>query len=240
MKKTNYHWWKQRLSLLESFYDLYRIDHIVGFFRLWVIPQGKAPHEGFFIPNDPATWMDHGKEILEKLIEFSSLLPIGEDLGTIPWEVFPILKNLGICGTRVIRWEVDGNKEYLPYQTYDPFTMTTVSTWDCDTLKMWWIKYPEEAEKFCRFKNWDFENTLSEERLFSILYDSHHTPSFFHINLIQEYLSLFPEFIWGGEMERINIPGTIDDKNWSYRIRPFLEDFISHSTFINTMQKLIQ
>lgn len=38
MKADNYRWWKSRLRHMEKFFDATRIDHILGFFRIWSIP----------------------------------------------------------------------------------------------------------------------------------------------------------------------------------------------------------
>lgn len=40
LKAANYSWWLQRLENASQFYDYYRLDHILGFFRIWAIPQG--------------------------------------------------------------------------------------------------------------------------------------------------------------------------------------------------------
>lgn len=39
MAKDNFSWWKNRLQYMSSFFDAYRIDHILGFFRIWSIPR---------------------------------------------------------------------------------------------------------------------------------------------------------------------------------------------------------
>lgn len=38
MEQTNYAWWKRRLRHLNRYFDAVRIDHILGFFRIWEIP----------------------------------------------------------------------------------------------------------------------------------------------------------------------------------------------------------
>ena len=38
MAKDGYAWWKRRLSKMAEYFDAYRIDHVLGFFRIWEIP----------------------------------------------------------------------------------------------------------------------------------------------------------------------------------------------------------
>ncbi|PKP11936.1 MAG: 4-alpha-glucanotransferase [Bacteroidetes bacterium HGW-Bacteroidetes-4] len=38
MAKDNYQWWRNRLTKMAEYFDAYRIDHILGFFRIWEIP----------------------------------------------------------------------------------------------------------------------------------------------------------------------------------------------------------
>jgi len=38
MEKDDYGWWKKRFCKLGAYFDCFRIDHILGFFRIWEIP----------------------------------------------------------------------------------------------------------------------------------------------------------------------------------------------------------
>lgn len=38
MAKNDYAWWRNRLNHLKKYFDAYRIDHVLGFFRIWEIP----------------------------------------------------------------------------------------------------------------------------------------------------------------------------------------------------------
>lgn len=38
MSRDNFSWWKARLRKMSEYFDAYRIDHILGFFRIWEIP----------------------------------------------------------------------------------------------------------------------------------------------------------------------------------------------------------
>ena len=54
MKATEFRWWKSRFHALEQYFDAMRIDHILGFFRIWRMPisatQGIL---GYFYPAVP-------------------------------------------------------------------------------------------------------------------------------------------------------------------------------------------
>ena len=40
MAADGYLWWRQRLGGMSRYFSAYRIDHILGFFRIWQIPKG--------------------------------------------------------------------------------------------------------------------------------------------------------------------------------------------------------
>ena len=54
MEKDGYRWWLKRFQKMSEYFDAYRIDHILGFFRIWEIPM-HAVHGllGQFIPSIP-------------------------------------------------------------------------------------------------------------------------------------------------------------------------------------------
>ena len=54
MAKNNYAWWQRRLQVMARYFDAYRIDHILGFFRIWEIPKtAKSGLLGHFSPTLP-------------------------------------------------------------------------------------------------------------------------------------------------------------------------------------------
>lgn len=56
MEKDGYSWWMKRFKKMAEYFDAYRIDHILGFFRIWEIPM-HAVHGllGHFTPSIPMT-----------------------------------------------------------------------------------------------------------------------------------------------------------------------------------------
>lgn len=56
MKRDGYQWWKNRFGKMAEYFDAYRIDHILGFFRIWQIPN-ECIHGllGTFYPAKPFT-----------------------------------------------------------------------------------------------------------------------------------------------------------------------------------------
>ncbi len=59
MGKNNYAWWRQRLEHMSNYFDAIRIDHILGFFRIWSIPQQDVEGIlGTFVPSIPLSIHD--------------------------------------------------------------------------------------------------------------------------------------------------------------------------------------
>lgn len=240
LKEQGYQWWISRLNEAAKYYHLYRIDHIVGFFRIWGIPRSLPPRDGRFIPEDQNRWIPEGSLIMKTMLENCDMLPIGEDLGVVPPEVKAYLRSIGICGTKVMRWERlwDTTKEFIDPKCYPKESMTTVSTHDTETLKQWWRDRPDEACLFAKMQKWTYTPELTQDQRISILKASHRSNSLFHINLISEYLAINPEMVWpNDEDERINVPGTISERNWSYLMRPSLEEIVENSDLKGVMRE---
>ncbi len=67
MAKDGYAWWKARFAKLSRYFDAYRIDHILGFFRIWQIPVGQV--EGIMGWFEPAIAVRH-EDFAERGIGF--------------------------------------------------------------------------------------------------------------------------------------------------------------------------
>ncbi len=238
----NYDWWKERLEVADNFYHLYRLDHVLGFFRIWAIPNRKSAKHGSYLPKDAKEWLPQGRKTLEILLANASMLPIGEDLGVVPEGVRPCLRELGICGTKVMRWERDwdGDRSFIPGTDYPPESLTTISTHDSHTLAQWWDECPDEARDYADAQGWPWSSELNIDERKSILSDSHNSASLFHINLLGEYLALVPELVWpNAKDERINVPGTVNSKNWSYRTRSYLEEIVENEALAEAIRDVL-
>lgn len=233
--------WKRKLSVAENYYHLYRLDHIVGFFRLWKIPEGKIAKEGSYVPANEEEATARGKRILEEIKTYSSMQPIGEDLGVVLPAFREVLKQLSIPGMKVMRWERywNWNGQFIPVEQYEPLSLTCVSTHDTETVEEWWNGHPEESGLYCRLKNIPYRPFDQTLRLL-YLRDSHHSGSLYHVNLFNEYLALYPELVHdSGYEERINRPGTPPQENWRYRLRLPLEKTLSHDGLKASIRSLL-
>ena len=59
MAKDGFGWWRHRFQKMQDYFDAYRIDHILGFFRIWQMPKtdvwGLCGH---FVPAMPYSYQD--------------------------------------------------------------------------------------------------------------------------------------------------------------------------------------
>ena len=67
MQQDDYAWWRSRFEQLSRYFDAYRIDHILGFFRIWQVPYDHV--EGIMGYFDPAMPI-HIDEIRRRGIDF--------------------------------------------------------------------------------------------------------------------------------------------------------------------------
>ena len=73
MAATNYSWWKLRFEQMRFYFDAFRIDHILGFFRIWSIPMHAVDGiMGRFVPAIPISLQEfHSKGISYDLQRFT-------------------------------------------------------------------------------------------------------------------------------------------------------------------------
>lgn len=57
LEQDGFSWWRRRLAQASKFYHAYRIDHVLGFFRIWSIPEKESTGIlGHFEPSFPIKW----------------------------------------------------------------------------------------------------------------------------------------------------------------------------------------
>lgn len=135
---------KEKLAFAENFYDILRVDHVVGLFRIWSIPyDDPAENEGlngFFDPQDEGLWRDQGRSILSIMVESTDMLLCAEDLGIIPQVCPETLKEFAIPGNDVQRWVKDWNSrhDFLRPDEYRFLSVAMLSTHDTTNWAAWW------------------------------------------------------------------------------------------------------
>ncbi len=62
MQEDGFAWWRQRFEQMSNYFDAFRIDHILGFFRIWSIPmQAVEGIMGYFVPAIPVDVSEFGE-----------------------------------------------------------------------------------------------------------------------------------------------------------------------------------
>ncbi|HEV3391997.1 MAG TPA: 4-alpha-glucanotransferase [Chthoniobacterales bacterium] len=162
MRERNLDWWRQRVRVVAHCFHLFRIDHVLGFYRIYAFPWrpqqnrkfleldwnqmiektgGRAPHfhprEDFGPENSEAN-RRQGEEYLRAVLEESGdARVIGEDLGTVPDYVRPSLRSLGIAGFKIPQWEFY-NGRVTPGSEYERLSVATYATHDHPPLRAMW------------------------------------------------------------------------------------------------------
>ncbi|MFE5940414.1 4-alpha-glucanotransferase [Streptomyces sp. NPDC056470] len=80
-----------------------RIDHVMGLFRLWWVPEGREPTEGTYVRHDSEAML----AVLALEAHRAGAVVIGEDLGTVEPGVREQLARRGVLGTSVLWFERD-------------------------------------------------------------------------------------------------------------------------------------
>ena len=105
-----------------------RVDHVIGLFRLWWIPDGAGPTAGTYVRYDHEAMIG----ILALEAHRAGALVVGEDLGTVePW-VRDYLSGRGILGTSILWFEFDfeGDGSPLAPERWREYCLASVTTHD--------------------------------------------------------------------------------------------------------------
>jgi 4-alpha-glucanotransferase len=188
------------------------------------------------------SWETGGKKLLSELAASSSMLPCAEDLGAVPDCVPRTLAKLKILGLRVVRWhrewEQDG-QPYVPFEDYPELSVCTPAVHDSSTVREWWDREADQ-QAFC-----DFIGVPSLPKIYNpgaakiVLQKIGSAASRFRVFQFQDLLHLSPK--WYAEdpaSERINVPGTLNDFNWTWRFPASITEIGRDGDLIKAVKEL--
>jgi 4-alpha-glucanotransferase len=265
MRSSNFAWWRERVRAVRHIFHLFRIDHVLGFYRIYAFPWrprknkqflpldwhqmfeqtgGRAPH---FVPRNDDTAENcaankrDGEEYLRVVLEEAGATQvIGEDLGAVPDYVRPSLRSLGIAGFKIPQWEVYGG-QVTPGGKYERLSVATYATHDHKPLRALW----EEA-----FERPTATSEQSRFDLVKIAFFAGVNPNLDKVDFEKDFYpatmeALFKSNAWIAVVMitdllarnyRFNIPGTTGSSNWTRRIQRSVAQFRSSPTERKRMQ----
>ncbi len=258
-------WWKNR-TLLEikrgNFVPACKFRESVAWNSLSSIEKNAL--ENLFV----AAWKKQdvlqgaqARTIFSEVLPSSSMIPCGEDLGALPLELPATMDEFGILGLKVIRWCRKWSENGQPFDDLKkirPLSVATTSVHDSSTLRSWWNDEKDSVRAFVRdffesddehSENKRAEQLLSEVPLSEREYDNEiaqwvldvcaETSALWFINPIQDWLYLDKKYYAkDASDERINIPGTVSDFNWTWRMPVCVSKLIANENFCEKIQKI--
>jgi 4-alpha-glucanotransferase len=163
MKTNGFWWWKKRIERLTEIFEMFRLDHILGFYRIYAFPWrpesnaaflglthdqaaalsgGRLPH-WFPRPDDTddnkaANRADGDARLRAILAAAHGAEVIAEDLGWVPDYVRPHLAELGIAGFRIPHWDCNEYGHPSPGHGFPEHSFATYATHDHDPVNGIW------------------------------------------------------------------------------------------------------
>jgi len=163
MSQDNFAWWRRRLRRMRQMFDLVRVDHALGFFRIYSFPWRPEENMAYlelsedeaaartggalpgFVPNDDSTLENqdknrrHGATLFRMFLEESvAHCLIAEDLGAVAPYVRPVLAELEIPGFKIPQWELEPDGKFTPGADYPRLSLATYATHDHPPVKAFW------------------------------------------------------------------------------------------------------
>ena len=201
-------------------------------------------------------WKKQADEIFTAITEDLDMIPCGEDLGVSIDCVPKTMAEHNILGLRVIRWCRHWSKEnqpYVPLNEYTELSVSTTSVHDSTTIRSWWEddkqQFLKDTETPTNTKNTEktSENKteaaepepFTPEAAEKIMKKCGESASIWYINPLQDYLYMNKKYwLETPEQERINIPGSVNTFNWTYRMPQSIETLLSDKKLISKIMKV--
>jgi 4-alpha-glucanotransferase len=229
MDANDLDWLRRRTERASTLFDRFRLDHVVGYFRMYVKRMGEK--HGEFDPKEQEQQVARGARVLSALqASAGGAKLVAEDLGVVPPFVRETLVSRGVPGYRVLPWENDAGKFRDPKE----FPRSSVATWgthDTPPIVAWWDELPlADRGELARLAG-IASDTSRELRWLPLLRLLLHASSELTLLLVTEVL---------GSSDRINTPGTVGAANWIYRLPKPLEDLERDPDVLWRMSALAQ
>ena len=209
LRRRRYAWWVERLRRASELYDVCRIDHFRGFVSYWAVPAGAADARAGFWRRGP------GRAPFEAARRRLGELPlIAENLGIVTDAVERLRVELGLPGMAVLQFAFDPEEPDNPHRLHNHKADNVVytGTHDHDTIRGWWesLGHESRVEVEAALARAGIEDADPWWALIRLAFAS---PGVVAMVQLQDVLGL------GGE-GRMNVPGLVDERNWSWRLEP--------------------
>lgn len=193
-----------------------------------------------------AMWEKRGKAILKELQAASDMLVCAEDLGAVPDCVPKTLEELGILGLKINRWTKrwkEEGKPYIPVSEYPYRTVTAPSVHDTSTLASYWEEEADDSERRAFLASIGVTGVetgpYSDATATTLIRGILSTHSMICIFQIQDVAGLSQnQELASFSRERINVPGTVNDTNWTLRLPMTIDRLEADEKLIRTIRSL--
>lgn len=190
-----------------------------------------------------ALWEEQGQRLMDLMKNTTSMLVCAEDLGVIPDCVPRVLQQKNILGLRIPRWSRNWNHPGQPYHHVSDYPFLSVcapSVHDTSTLRQWWYEEPDHHGFLGAIDvNEPLGPDYDERTAHRVVQGLLKTRSYLCIFAVQDLFALSSDLLeTDPNDERINSPGTVSEKNWSYRIKAPANQLVAHDRWIERVRAL--
>jgi 4-alpha-glucanotransferase len=208
LRADGYRWWIERFRHALGLFDVVRIDHFRGFVAAWVIPAGAvSPLVGRW-HRGPGYALFRAAEH-----ELGRLPLVAEDLGRITPAVDRLRERIGALSMRIVgRSFTARHRRRQAVAAHPEDAVVYTGTHDHPTLAGWWAAAPPDERERAR-RDLAEVGIADVDVVWALIRLALSSRARLAIVPAQDLLGL-------GNEARMNAPGTVSERNWSWRLEP--------------------
>ena len=208
IKKDKYKYFINKFKHYLNLFDKVRVDYFRGYDSFFKIPLGKSGKEGMYSPGVSYGFFD--ELFKDESVKLENL--IIEDLGDIGEETIKLRDHYGFTRQKILQFSLDIDT-LTDFDNADKNVLMYPGNHDCPTIHGWYKKLNDDCKVgLKKFLSMNHCNDINVN--IGIMEYCMKCKAKMVVITVQDILGV-------DDSARVNVPGTISNKNWTWKLTDF-------------------